>query len=211
MILYTLQIDKKIDLSFLKKYSCYISKERQQKIEKYLTDNSKIISTLTELLLRYCIILELGIENNKIIFSYGENGKPALLINKNFRFSVSHSGNIICVLTHDKPVGLDLEYYHNINSDVAKKFFTKKEYEIILKNKNPIKMFFRIWTRKEAYIKLFDLKFLELLKPSKKNDKDVFYKNLDFKSYAISIASQNQIPTLKFKYISLEEVLKIYD
>jgi len=53
MMLYIFEIDKKTNWNFFKNYLCYISKIRQLKIEKYLADDSKVVSILAELLLKY--------------------------------------------------------------------------------------------------------------------------------------------------------------
>lgn len=210
MITYVLLFDKNLKWNLLKKYLCYISTERQAKIRKYIDNKHKIISLLTELLTRFYLITGLKIKNEEINFSYNENGKPYLLNLKNFHFSVSHSGLAVCLVTNNSPIGLDIEFCRDININIVKRFFPNDEYEKVLFDTNPSKRFFEIWTQKEAYIKLFGLNFLELLKPPDKIKK-THYKCLNFKSYVISVASENAISELSVKNILLDEILKVFE
>ncbi|MDR1364389.1 MAG: 4'-phosphopantetheinyl transferase superfamily protein [Oscillospiraceae bacterium] len=199
-----------LNWELLKKYSCYISIVRQIKIEKYVDNKRKAIPLMTELLLRFYLITKMGIQNEKIDFCYNENGKPILLNLENFHFSISHSNSMICIVISDFPIGIDTELCRDVNLNVAKRFFTDEECKQILLNTNPSKLFFKIWTQKEAYIKLFGLSFLELLRPSKKIKK-VHYRYLEFESYIISVASEKTISKLSVKNILLNKVLKIFE
>ncbi|MEG2200143.1 MAG: 4'-phosphopantetheinyl transferase superfamily protein [Anaerovorax sp.] len=80
------------------------------------------------------------------------------------RFSISHSGNWWACLIGFHEMGLDIEDLEKgrmrmadskVNQKrgeaIAKRFFTKEEYEYVLAQGTPA--FYKIWTRKEAYTK----------------------------------------------------------
>lgn len=97
-----------------------------------------------------------------IIFSYGSHGKPELdyelFSTSSIHFNQSDSKTFaLYAFTKSNPIGVDIEC---IRTDIealslAERFFSANE-TITLKNQPPeqqIAAFFRIWTRKEAFIK----------------------------------------------------------
>lgn len=85
---------------------------------------------------------------------YSENGKPYLMNDSHISFNISHKNDLWgCVFGDGDPVGLDIESL-NGNIDqwdlIAKRFFHKKECDMVLKNKN---YFVIIWSAKESFVK----------------------------------------------------------
>jgi 4'-phosphopantetheinyl transferase len=83
-----------------------------------------------------------------------ENGKP--YIDGGPHFSVSHSGNWVILAVCEENVGCDIEF---INADrntglVARRAFRPEEIEAV---KGDVKMFYRVWTAKESYMKMTDV------------------------------------------------------
>ena len=83
--------------------------------------------------------------------------------NKEFKFNISHSGDyVVITYTTDKDVnalGIDIERIRSKESDmmVAHRFFTKDEIDYIsdgLECSDEDTRFYKIWTMKEAYIKM---------------------------------------------------------
>ncbi|MDD4566221.1 MAG: 4'-phosphopantetheinyl transferase superfamily protein [Eubacteriales bacterium] len=68
-------------------------------------------------------------------------------------YSVSHSGTWWGCMIADEPVGFDLEKYREkVNHlKIAKRYFTETEYQYILNT--GLNGFFKVWVRKEAYVK----------------------------------------------------------
>lgn len=79
-----------------------------------------------------------------------ENGKPTLKQGGAF-ISVSHSEKFVLCGISKLPIGVDLEKMRPINLKVAKRFCSENE----LKNCKNERDFFKIWTLKEAYFKLY--------------------------------------------------------
>lgn len=112
-------------------------------------------------LLRVILGAYLDIGPKELRFSYGPFGKPFLAEGtpgKRIRFNVSHSqGLALLAVAHDREIGVDLEHllpYHLVR-DIAEQFFSRQEVEVLnaLPEHLRPKMFFTLWTRKEAYIK----------------------------------------------------------
>lgn len=111
---------------------------------------------LRVILSKYC-----SLNPDKLSFSYNKNGKPSLSnisIKKHISFNLSHSNELCAItVTDSKEIGIDLEFTERKTNykQIAKRFFTPRETlwlqsleGIALKN-----VFFRLWTRKEAYCK----------------------------------------------------------
>ncbi len=96
-----------------------------------------------------------------IVFQYNDHGKPLVnyrYVGKSIYFNVSHSNNLaLLAFTLGCEVGVDIEAI-NSNTDylsLAKRFFSDAEYQQLLSIDPELRLdaFYRIWTRKEAFIK----------------------------------------------------------
>ena len=131
-----------------------ISPERRERISQMKFPRKKTISLVTELLVRSEISKALGIDRGAIEFSYNEYGKP-FLPGGGFFFSVSHSGEYIAFAGDTKhPVGVDIQTVGKADFRVAERFFTKEEYSAICSSSAPEREFYKIWSLKEAYVKM---------------------------------------------------------
>lgn len=96
---------------------------------------------------------------SRLIFNYGEHGKPALAGDGHaIRFNVSHSDGIaLYAFARRRDVGIDVERvrYNLAVAEVAEQFFAPGEIVLIraLPPEARFQTFFRCWTRKEAYVK----------------------------------------------------------
>lgn len=107
--------------------------------------------------LRQILSLYTGSPVDKLEFSRGPEGKPFLKNHPQIRFSQSQSGDIQMVaVASGLEVGIDLEKVrHDDFGVVARRFFSSDENDLLqtLTGKEKLETFFRIWTRKEAYVK----------------------------------------------------------
>lgn len=123
---------------------------RRKKIESFRNPNGKLESFGAGVLLKKVCSLH-GVSDHRIFV--GEHGKPQI---EEFYFNLSHSGNMVLCAVSEKPVGCDIEKIETPTLRIAKRFFTEKENEY-LENIEENKMaeeFFRLWTMKEAYVKM---------------------------------------------------------
>ncbi|MDD4583743.1 MAG: 4'-phosphopantetheinyl transferase superfamily protein [Eubacteriales bacterium] len=95
-----------------------------------------------------------GEEINQTPIVRGTHGKPYFKDLPQVHFSVSHSGRYFGCSFETFPIGFDLEDLGIKRLKimaVAKRFFTRQEYEYVLTGGK--KAFYEIWVRKEAYVK----------------------------------------------------------
>ena len=103
----------------------------------------------------------LDIEPKDIQFYYGDRGKPYLKEKDKLiplQFNLSHSQEYALYgFTYYYPIGVDLEYLREMSDiiKIARRFFSNREYELLMKatEEARAKLFFQLWTAKEAYLK----------------------------------------------------------
>ena len=85
-------------------------------------------------------------------FLYNEHGAPYL--EHGPYFSISHSKQGIAVAVSDTPVGIDIEGMRKLDDGLVRKTMNPDEQSRIAASANPSQEFIRLWTRKEAYVKM---------------------------------------------------------
>lgn len=88
-------------------------------------------------------------------YRYTDRGAPVSEA-EGIHMSLSHSGDYAACVISRQPVGIDVQEVGNAGIAVAKRFFSKSEYEQII-SKNAAEQndyFHRIWTMKEAFAKM---------------------------------------------------------
>ena len=85
-------------------------------------------------------------------FLYNEHGAPSLPDGP--YFSISHSKLGIAVAISDEPIGIDIEAIRPLNEGLVQKTMNPQEQAQIAAAANPEQEFIRLWTRKEAYVKM---------------------------------------------------------
>ncbi|MGI6701363.1 MAG: 4'-phosphopantetheinyl transferase family protein [Christensenellales bacterium] len=102
----------------------------------------------TQDFVKQCIELY-GIADAKL--SINGNGKPCL--DRGYHISVSHSGGLIAAAIGNDALGIDIERIkERDHSALAKRYFTANEYALV--KSGGITRFYRLWTMKEAYMKI---------------------------------------------------------
>lgn len=133
----------------------YLSIDRQNRIAKLRMFDDVHRSVIAELLIRSLIIDQLDIANHDIKFGENTYHKPSLQSHPTFEFNLSHSGEwVACAIDHHC-VGIDIEQMLNSNLDIAKRFFTPREYDDLIRRDTAEQRthFYKLWTLKESYIK----------------------------------------------------------
>ena len=85
-------------------------------------------------------------------FLYNEHGAPYL--EDGPYFSISHCKQGIAVVVSDSPVGIDIEGLRSVDDGLVRKTMNTQEQAQIAAAANPEQEFIRLWTRKEAYVKM---------------------------------------------------------
>jgi 4'-phosphopantetheinyl transferase len=106
---------------------------------------------LREILSKY-----LDLNPEQIVFTYGQQGKPAIEGDP-IQFNLSHSHDrAVYAISAKYPVGIDLEYIHPIGAaGLVDRFFAAAEQAVFhaLPESKQQAAFFHAWTQKEAYLK----------------------------------------------------------
>lgn len=132
---------------------------------------------------------------------YTTRGKPYLRNGPGF--NISHSGNrVVCALTDQSNIGIDIEEVKDIPIDDFNTQFTKQEWDMITRAREPGRAFYRYWTAKECILKA-DGAGLQLPMADLKIESDTrvflngIYWNIleitSFEDYACHIATQGSI------------------
>ena len=85
-------------------------------------------------------------------FLYNEYGAPYLADGP--YFSISHCKQAIAVVVSDSPVGIDIEGIRKMDDGLVRKTMNTQEQAQIAAAANSEQEFIRLWTRKEAYVKM---------------------------------------------------------
>lgn len=142
------------DDEFLATHIGEISDERRARIEKAARATTKYQLLASELLTKKALLATFGIENPS--FKCNEYGKPYVEGHEDCFFNISHSeGKIVCAVSSVQ-CGTDIEKIAApAQMDmIAGKFFTVYERNAILLSANPVEAFVRLWTLREAYVKM---------------------------------------------------------
>ncbi len=106
--------------------------------------------------LRQILSQYLDLTPEQIVFTYGQQGKPAIEGNP-IQFNLSHSHDrAVYAISAKYPVGIDLEYIHPIGAaGLVDRFFSPSEQAVFhaLPESQQQAAFFHAWTQKEAYLK----------------------------------------------------------
>lgn len=88
------------------------------------------------------------------VFGYGEHGKPYIIGHEDIHFNLSHCHQAAICYVSDYPVGVDVETVRPFKRDLATYTMNDSELQQIYAADNPALEFIRLWTMKEALLKL---------------------------------------------------------
>lgn len=189
-------------------YLSLISNERQKKIDVLKFEHKKKTSLFAELLIRYQITKDLNLSNSEVSFEYNQYGKPCIKRYTDYNFSISHSKDYIVYVSDIHPIGIDIERIKNANIGLAKRFFTPKEYSHIVSSNSLDDSFFKVWTIKEAYIKMLGMGLHKPLSSFDIFSLDCNIYNTTIEDYSISVCYSSKVAnSISLTNISVEDVL----
>ena len=106
---------------------------------------------LCELLREWGGVQQLPV-NEQPIFLYNDHGAP--YIEGGPHFSISHCKTGIAVVVSENPIGVDIEAIRTFSPDLMRKTMNQAEQQRITSSLTPEVEFIRLWTQKEALLKL---------------------------------------------------------
>ena len=195
------------DLDLEKTYPI-LPESRQEKVDNFIFDKDKKLSSGVYLLLKKMLDEE-NIDDP--IIETEKDGKPYISNYENIHFNMSHAGRMVACAISDEEIGIDIEKIDPlIDMKIAQTFFYNSEYDNIKKSDNRVDQFFKYWVLKESYMKytglgfLLDLDKFEIViedgetkvknqNPKlKENEDDVKFSYFDLNQYKLAICSENE-------------------
>ncbi|MCL2513162.1 MAG: 4'-phosphopantetheinyl transferase superfamily protein [Oscillospiraceae bacterium] len=137
-----------------------ISREKRERVNRFLRYDDKKLSVLGEKLAREMISGICGAPPHGIVIKREPGGKPYAENAPGIHFSVSHSGEYAVCAVSGRPVGIDIEKIRPVNLKIIGRICSEEEKKYIFgasgntADENLLyKRFFEIWTAKEAFAK----------------------------------------------------------
>lgn len=133
-----------------------LSQTRQGKIARLRYKADQRLSLGAGLLLDQGL-MRYGLSERTECFGTVENGKPCLLHYPEIQFNLSHSGVMVMAAFSSCPVGCDVERRQKARMDVANRFFSQSEQNLLFHAETTEQqdhLFCRLWTLKESYLKV---------------------------------------------------------
>ena len=138
-----------------------LNDEERKRAERFINPEHGYKFSLTRGMLRRCLGFYLNQPPQTIVFSFNEHGKPeikSLVNNHQFFFNVSHSHEMAAFLfAYDGRVGIDIERIKPVKDllGLAKHVCHPDEFAEFTSMDEAQRevAFYRLWTRKEAFIK----------------------------------------------------------
>ena len=130
-----------------------ISKQRREQALKFKHEQGQRLCVLAYQLLKKGLQQEYGIIENPI-FEYNEHGKPSIVGHPEICFNLSHCKEAVVCVISDQPVGVDVESIREYKESLVRYTMNDEEIREIEPSENPAATFIRLWTMKEATMKL---------------------------------------------------------
>ena len=143
-------------LAELSQLRSLLSNDEGDRADRFRFERHHQAFVIARAMLREVLASYVHLEAQDVSFVYGDHGKPALASSV-LQFNASHSGDrIVVAVTRAAHVGVDVEHHRPLEYlELAERFFSEWEIDV-LRAAGPddlVQMFFRCWTRKEAYVK----------------------------------------------------------
>lgn len=131
-----------------------VSDQRRIAALRYRHENDRRLSLAVYRLLHEALKTHYGITEPPE-FAFNAYGKPWLKDYPQIHFNLSHCRRAALCVVADQAVGCDIETIgQGINIDLCNKCFNAEETNLILQSDNPPLTFAKLWTKKEAFLKL---------------------------------------------------------
>jgi 4'-phosphopantetheinyl transferase len=130
-----------------------ISQQRREQALRFKHEQGQRTCVLAYLLLKKALREEYGIHENPV-FEYGEHGKPCIAGRPDIHFNLSHCRHAVACALSSRPIGIDVESVREYSESLVRYTMSDAETSAILSSPAPDVAFTRLWTMKEALLKL---------------------------------------------------------
>ena len=130
-----------------------LSEQRREQALRFKYEQGRKTCAMAYLLLCEGLQKEYGL-TEKPVFTYGEHGKPSIIGHPDIHFNLSHCREgVICAMS-EQPIGVDIESIREYKESLVRYTMNDQEVRQILQAERPEVEFIRLWTMKEAVLKL---------------------------------------------------------
>lgn len=134
-----------------------LSESEQHRSSRFHSPHDRQRYRTTRAALRRILAHYLRIPADRVPIREGSAGKPCLLDSAPLEFNVSHSGELALVAVSHRPVGIDLEVMDpSLDWALLAEAHCHPREQVYIAgdgSAGALARFYRIWTRKEAYLK----------------------------------------------------------
>lgn len=129
-----------------------VSPDRSEKAKRYRSPQDRVRCLVGGALLTYAC-RQAGKTEEWVTVAVNAYGKPYVLSDPDFHYSLSHSGDWVLLAWDHHPVGVDVEVMEEGRdlSSLADRYFSVEER--VYMEREPMARFYFLWTAKESYLK----------------------------------------------------------
>ena len=177
-----------------------VSGQRREHALRFRFNKDRKLSVIAYLLLMYGLEREYGITEPQE-FCISEKGKPSFINHPDIFFNISHCNKAVVCAINDNPVGIDVEEFSHYSVELSQQVHNTAENEAIAAFLHPEEEFCRLWTVKEAILKITGIGLVDDTRPLLTQYPDIVLHSQIYssKGYAMSYAlySPQEIPILQ--------------
>ncbi len=151
--LYATDVNLRWDKETYQEYLDLLPAFIQAKLITYNNWKDRQLRILGKLLLKQ-LLIDFGSAHlsNLLTLKYTNNNRP--YFEGNIDFSTTHAENkVMCAASIRNKVGLDIEFIKEVNPAGYYQYFSRTDIDLLEKSKDPMQLFYQLWTRKEALAK----------------------------------------------------------
>ncbi len=130
-----------------------LSEQRREQVLKFKYEMGRKTCAAVYLLLCEGLRKEFGYID-KPVFGYWEHGKPYILDNPEIHFNMSHCREAAVCVVNSRPVGIDIESFRSFKESLVRYTMNDDEVDRIMTAERQDVEFIKLWTMKEAVLKL---------------------------------------------------------
>ena len=160
---YVIRNDQPVDTATFQYLMRFVPEEKRERILRQRIKQNADNMLVGAVLAKYMLLKYFKIPFSKQYISYGRYGKPYLRDYSNAHFNISHSGQFVACAVSDRPIGVDIQEIVSYRRNVVKRIFSPEEISQIESRPDRSAEFTRLWTQKEAYLKMLGIGFSDSL------------------------------------------------
>ena len=130
-----------------------ISEQRREQALKFRHELGQRLCVLAYRLLQQGLREAYGITEPPV-FEYNEHGKPSIVGHPEIFFNLSHCKQAAACAVSDRPIGIDVESVREFTDSLVRYTMNEQEIREIESAEDRAVAFIRLWTMKEATLKL---------------------------------------------------------